>query len=101
MSHLLNALNEYFISEFGTTIEKLPDDGIISLAYTTYDFDDEEREIQVFFDFKNLEYLNYIDDELVLKRKVDNIQDFINDIKCGFNEIICECLDKGSELYNS
>lgn len=88
---LINALNNYFVSEFGedAIIDKLPNDRIVHLAYTV---NDDGAEIQVDFDIKNLKYLNYIDDELVLEEKRTNIQEFIKEIEnCSFSDIICNC----------
>lgn len=103
MSKLLDALNRYLSSEFGdgSSLEKIPEDGIIHLAYTTYDFGDgEEREVQVDFDLLNLKYLNYIDDELVLEEPRECEQAFIDEIECcGFDDIIRDCVHKGFELY--
>lgn len=103
MSDLLDALNRYYVSEFGedSVIDKIPDDGIIHLAYTTYAFkEDEEKELQVDFDLINLKYLNYLDGELVLEEKRENMQDFIEEINCcSFDDIIRECVHKGFELY--
>lgn len=105
MCKLLEALNRYFTSEFGedSAIDKIPGDGILHLAYTTYDFGDgEEREVQVDFDLLNLKYLNYIDDELVLEEARECEQEFIDEIKCcGFDDIIRDCVHKGFELYDN
>lgn len=90
---LIDALNNYLVSGFGedAMIDKLPDDGIIHLAYTT---NDAGEEIQVDFDINNLKYLNYVDDELVLEEKRDSIQEFIMEIEnCGFGDVIWNCLD--------
>ena len=102
MDNLMDALNNYFISEFGedSAINKIPDDGIIHLAYTTYDFGDEERDVQVDFDLANLKYLNYIDDELVLEERRESIEAFIEELSgCDINAIIADCVHKGFELF--
>lgn len=97
---LLEALNEYYNNEGWDSIDKLPEDGIINLAYTTYDFDDEyEHDIEVKFDLNELCYLNYIDFELVLKEYVDSIEQFIEDLNASFDDMIYNCLKKGREIY--
>ena len=73
MCDLLKAVNRYLVREFDSdsALEKIPEDGIFHLAYTTYEFgDDKEHEIQVDFDLLNLKYLNYIDGVLVLEEEV-------------------------------
>ncbi len=103
MSDLIDALNKYFVSEFGedSEIKTIPEDGIIHLAYTTYDFGDgKEREMQVDFDLTKLKYLGYIEDKLVLEEPRDSVQDFIKEIDCcSFDDIISNCVHKGFELY--
>ena len=97
---LLQALNEYYNNEGFDSINKLPEDGIIHLAYTTYDFDDDyEHDIEVKFDLNELCYLNYIDFELVLKEYVDSIEQFIEDLNASFDDMIYNCLKKGREIY--
>ena len=105
-SQLIEALNTFFVSEYGedSEIDKIPDDGIIQLAYTTYDFGDGvERDIQVNFNLTNLKYLNYIDGVLVNKDKArDNrssIQDFIDEIpNCTAEDLTRDCIDDGENL---
>ena len=103
ISSLMDALNNYFISEFGedSAISAIPNDGIIHLAYTTYEFgDDEIRDVQVDFDLANLKYLNYIDDELVLEERRESIEAFIEELsRCDFDAIIADCVRKGFELF--
>ena len=56
MCDLLKAVNRYLVREFDedAKLKKIPEDGILHLAYTTYEFgDDEEHEIQVDFDLLN------------------------------------------------
>lgn len=103
MKKLIDAVNEYIDREYGedSEIKEVPEDGIIPIAYTTYDFDDGiEHEIQVSFDVNNLKYLNYIDDELVLEEPRITVDEFIDEItSCDFNDIIRNCVHKGYELY--
>lgn len=90
---LIDALNEYYACAFDgdVMIDKLPDDGIVHLAYTETC---AGQEIQVDFDINNLKYLNYIDGELVLEEKRDSIQEFIVEIaNCGFSDIVWDCLN--------
>lgn len=88
---LINALNKYLVSEYGDGIDKLPDDGIVHLAYT---INDDGEEVQVDFDLNNLKYLNYIDDKLVLEEKRNSIQEFIEEIEyCDSSDIIWNCLN--------
>lgn len=69
---LLEALNEYYNNEGWDSKDSIPEDGIIPIGYTTYDFDDDcEHDIEVKFDLNELCYLNYIDSEMVLKEDVD------------------------------
>ena len=43
---LINSVNCYLEREFGESIQDIPEDGIIHLAYTTYELGDGvEREI--------------------------------------------------------
>ena len=104
MDRLLKAINSYFTKEFGENamIVTLPEDGIIHLAYTTYEFDDDkEHELQVDFDLKNLRYLNYIDEILVLKEERESLCDFIEEIEsCDFDDIIRDCVNEGFKLYD-
>lgn len=97
---LLEALNEYYNNEGFDSIDKIPLDGIIHLAYTTYDFDDDyEHDIEVKFDLNELCYLDYIDSEMVLKEDVDSIEQFIDDLNASFDDMIYNCLKKGREIY--
>ena len=103
MCDLLKAVNRYLTREFDeeARLRKIPEDGIFHLAYTTYEFgDDEEHEIQVDFDLLNLKYLNYIDGVMVLEEPRECEQEFIDEMKaCEFDDIIRECVRKGFELY--
>lgn len=97
---LIESLNEYYRIEGWDSIDKLPEDGIINLAYTTYDFDDDcEHDIEVKFDLNELCYLNYIDSDMVLKENVDSIEQFIDDLNASFDDMIYNCLKKGREIY--
>ena len=98
---LINSVNCYLEREFGESIQDIPEDGILHLAYTTYELGDGvEREIQVDFDLNNLKYLNYIDGKLVLEEPRECEQEFIDEMKaCEFDDIIRECVHKGFELY--
>lgn len=97
---LIESLNEYYRIEGWDSIDKISEDGIIHLAYTTYDFDDDcEHNIEVKFDLNELCYLNYIDFELVLKEYVDSIEQFIDDLNASFDDMIYNCLKKGREIY--
>ena len=100
---ILRAVNEYFGNERMGEIQDIPEDGIIHLAYTTYELGDGvEREIQVDFDLNNLKYLNYIDDEMVLEEPRDCLSDFIDEIAgCGFDDIIRDVVHKGWAIYGS
>lgn len=100
---LLRAVNEYLQDEFGESIQDISEDGILHLAYTTYDFGDGiERDIQVDFDPNSLKYLNYIDWELVLEEPRDCLSDFIDEIEgCGFDDMIRSVVHKGWAIYGS
>lgn len=104
MDRLLKAINSYFVKEFDekAMIAALPEDGIIHLSYTTYEFDDgTEHELQVDFDLKSLSYLNYIDSILVLKEERESLSDFIEEIvNCDFDDIIRDCVNEGFRLYD-
>ena len=103
MCNLLKAVNRYLVREFGedAALDRIPEDGIFHLAYTTYEFgDEEEHEIQVDFDLLNLKYLNYIDGKLVLEEPRECEQEFIDEMKaCEFDDIIRDVVHKGFELY--
>lgn len=97
---LLEALNEYYNNEGWDSKDSIPEDGLIPLGYTTYDFDDDcEHDIEVKFDLNELCYLNYIDFELVLKEYVDSIEQLIEDLNASFDDMIYNCLKKGREIY--
>ena len=97
---LLEALNEYYNNEGWDSKDSIPEDGIIPIGYTTYDFDDDcEHDIEVKFDLNELCYLNYIDFELILKEYVDSIEQFIDDLNASFDDMIYNCLKKGREIY--
>ena len=98
---ILRAVNEYFGNERMGEIQDIPEDGIIHLAYTTYELGDGvEREIQVDFDLNHLKYLNYIDGKLVLEEPRECEQEFIDEMKaCEFDDIIRDVVHKGFELY--
>ena len=104
MDRLLKAINCYFVKEFDdkAILKKLPEDGIIHLAYTTYDFGvDKEHEIQVDFDLNNLRYLNYIDGILVIIEERVSLSDFIEEIEnCDFDDVIRDCVNEGFKLYD-
>ena len=98
---LIDSINCYLEREFGESIQDIPEDGIIHLAYTTYDFGDGiERDIQVDFDLNHLKYLNYIDGKMVLEEPRECEQEFIDEMKaCEFDDIIRDVVHKGFELY--
>lgn len=97
---LLESLNEYYNNEGWDSKDSIPEDGLIPLGYTTYDFDDDcEHDIEVKFDLNELCYLNYIDFKLVLKEYVDSIEQFIEDLNASFDDMIYNCLKKGREIY--
>ena len=105
MCDLLKAVNRYLVREFDedAKLERIPEDGIFHLAYTTYEFGDGKvHEIQVDFDLLNLKYLNYIDGKLVLEEPRDCLSDFINEIEgCNYDDMIRNSIDKGWEIYSS
>ena len=105
MCDLLKAVNRYLVREFDSdsALEKIPEDGIFHLAYTTYEFgDDKEHEIQVDFDLRYLEYFNYIDGEVVLIEQRETEQEFIDEMEsCGFDDIIRDCVRKGYAIYGN
>ena len=97
---LLEALNEFRRDEYWDSIDAIPEDGIIPIGYTTYDLDDDcEHDIEIEFDLNELCYLNYIDNEMVLKEDVDSIEQFIEDLNASFDDMIYNCLKKGREIY--
>lgn len=100
---LLDAVNQYYTEEFGedTVISKIPDNNTLGLAYTTYDFgDDYERDIQVDFSLALLSYLNYIDNDMVLNQKIDELEEFVEYIRnATFDEVIEDCISKGYEIF--
>lgn len=97
---LLEALNEYYNNEGRDSKNSIPEDGIIPIGYTTYNFDDDcEHDIEIEFDLNELCYLNYIDSEMVLKEDVDSIEQFIEDLNASFDDMIYNCLKKGREIY--
>lgn len=102
LDKVLEVLNDYYIREFDSdaVLSKLPEDSILHLAYTTYDFDGQERDVQVDFDLKRLVFQNYIDSVLVLEEKRDSIDEFLEELlSCSFEDVIRECVYKGFELF--
>ena len=102
MDKLLDAINDFYIREFDDySGVEVPEDKIIPLCYTTYDFGDgDEHEIQVSIDCKNRAYLNYIDNELVLTEARDSLAEIAAEISCsGFEDIIRDCVYKGLEMF--
>ena len=98
---LLMAINCYMEREFEDSLEALPEDGIIHLAYTTYDFGDgEEHEVQVDFDMNAMEYRNYIDDELALTEDRESLDEVAEEISCcGFDDIIRQVVHIGFDRF--
>lgn len=97
---LLEALNEYYNNEGWDSKDSIPEDGILSLGYTTYDLDDdEEHDIEIKFDLNELCYLNYVDFKLVLKEYVDSFEQLLEDLNASFDDISYNCLKKGREIY--
>lgn len=99
---ILKAYNEYTSEEFSNEpIKRLPKDGILDLAYTTYEFDDDSKyshEIQVSFDLNTMSCKSYIDDELVIDEPWD-YETLIGNLECAdFDAFISDCVHKGFSL---
>ena len=98
---VFEAWNDYCEREYGgESNDSIPESGVIPIAFTTYEFDDDYKythEIQINFDTNTWCWMNYIDDELVLTEQ-GSFEGFISAMKCDFDDIIRECVRKGSEL---
>lgn len=100
---LIDALNEYYISEGWNTIDKLPENGIIALGHTTNDLDDNdeyEHDIDVEFNLNSLSYLNYVDGKMILEEPINSIDGLISDlISCNADTIADKCIERGRQIY--
>ena len=105
MERFIEAVNNFYIEELNLEPEELlaevPEDGIVSLAYTTYTFGDEEeeREVQVSFDINTLSFINLIDGKVVLVQKARSLEDAADYIDgCPFDEMISDCIHEGYRM---
>ena len=97
---MLEALNNYLMSERWDTIDEFPEDGIFPLGWTDYYFgDDKKHNIEIKLDLNELCYLTYIDGKIVLKEYVNSIEQLIEDLNASFDNMIYNCLKKGREIY--
>ena len=98
---VLEAFNDYIGREYNENPwDELPEDGILPIAYTTYEFDDDYKythEIQVNFNLNDMSWYNYIDDELVLVQPCD-VESLISSFSADFDSMIRDCVDKGFDL---
>lgn len=98
---VFKAWNDYCEREYGVEPnEYLPESGVLPIAFTTYEFDDDYKythEIQINFDTNTWCWMNYIDDELVLTEQ-DSFEGFISAMDCDFDAIIYPCVRKGFSL---
>lgn len=97
-AEILNALNSFFAKEYeyvySTLSEAIDDNGLIGIAYTEYE-DEEEyygmSSIQVSYDLNSNEYV-YIydqDGEKKEQREDMSLDCFIEDLKmCDFNDFV-------------
>ena len=82
---LLDAYNDYSYREFRNEEVELPTDGILGIAYTTYD-DNGEYGMQVSYDYINEVELFYSNDKLMGTEKF-TVEEFIDEINtCSFDD---------------
>ncbi len=98
---ILDAYNDYVYREYSEEgLDELPEGGVLPIAFTTYEFDDNAwftHEIQVNFDLDTMQWMNYIDDELVLAQPSD-VDSLVGSLGASFDDIIRDCLSEGFRL---
>ena len=98
---MLGAFNDYCANEFDNEpIEAWPEDGIIGLAYTSYEFEEEynfEHEIQVNFDINEMKYKCYIDDVLVHEEDW-TAESFVENMNASFEDLIRDAVHIGFDM---
>lgn len=96
-TELLNALNKFFNREYGKTYNSLSDfigeDGLIAIAYTEYDDDDDHGDctVQVSYDLATEEYVHICGYEYGEReyRQAVTLDYFIKDLKvCNFEDFL-------------
>lgn len=100
-NEMLDAYNDYTASEFNSEpIEAWPEDGVVGLAYTTYEFEEKyffEHEIQINFDINRMKYLCYIDDVLVHEEEWSE-ETFIANMDASFEDLIRDAVHIGMDM---
>jgi len=100
-AEMLDAYNSYTACEFNSEpIEAWPEDGVIGLAYTTYEFEEKyffEHEVQVNFDLNDMKFKGYIDDVLVYE-ETWTAQDFIDSMGSDFDSMIYDTVRRGCSM---
>lgn len=100
-AEMLDAYNDYVSQEFDDRpMEKFPENGILGLAYTTYEFEDKydfSHEIQAEFDLNEMKYKGYIDDVLVIE-EAWTPQDFIDSMGADFDSMIYGIVRMGFDM---
>ena len=101
LKRMLHAYNSYSAEEFNNDpIESFPEDGILNLAYTTYEFEEKynfSHEIQINFDVNKMKYQCYIDDVLVHEEDWDE-ETFDANMGADFDDLIRDAVHIGFDL---
>ena len=107
---LIEALSEYYRdNEWGTYIDKLPEDNILPLGVEDYscryhEFDDFHV-LNLYFDLDKMSYLNYIDGKLERIDEPIDIETLIKNLEdtntgCLASGIYDLCDDLYGDVYN-
>ena len=73
---MVKAVNDYYIREGLETMDKIPDDRIIDLAYTTVEDGNYILEVQISFNIKKLRWEGWLGESLVYIESVTCLDDF-------------------------
>ena len=101
LKRMLYSYNSYCADEFDNEpLEAWPEDGVVGLAYTTYEFEEKywiEHSIQVDFNVKEMKYKCYIDDVLVHEEDWDE-ETFIGNMGADFCDLIRDAVHIGFDM---
>lgn len=101
LKRMLYSYNSYCADEFDNEpLEAWPEDGVVGLAYTTYEFEEKynfEHEIQVDFNINEMKYKCYIDGVLVHEEDWDE-ETFIGNMGADFCDLIRDAVHIGFDM---
>lgn len=91
-----NAYRNYHLREFNDDVVDVLKENPIGVAYTTYEFaDEEEHELWVAINLATLQWEHYLDGDLVLVEP-DTIEGFTEALECcGFDDLISDLVHIG------